>query len=809
MTFPPDDAAKKPPKPPSLVRPPFPVAHTPRKDDPEARWHPLDEHAFAVAEYASHFARSFGGETAAVWAQYLGRLHDLGKIDPGFQDYLWTCYLADYEQASRPPAGSAPHKQAGALVAKAALKGIAPFQHLAQPLFGHHGRMLDWVESQQQADERQKRAKEDVNQLRARARALHPDLDPEPPGPEAVAAFLASPHGREKRAAEMFFRFLYSCLTDADSLDTEKHLNPENSVARNRAIAAAPTIIALRDRLRERQTALIQNAKPSAVNTVRRLVYEDCVRAATEMTSRIVRLTVPTGGGKTLSSLAYALEFAARHGLSRVIYAIPFTSIADQTARVFEQVFEGMPGAVLEHHSALEDGIGQGSNNDNRSRKLASQNWDAAPIVVTTTVQLFESLFGGRPGKCRKLHRLANAVIVLDEVQALPPELLNPLLDGLRLLSENYNTTVVLCTATQPALSASGVSSAAFAGLDPEPPEIVHQPERHFDTLRRVRYRLEIADRWEWSRVADEMVTPQTSALCIVNTRRQALDLLAALDTAAASSTSAQPPVVLHLSTLMCGRHRRRVLQTVRDGLVAEREQGGPPILLASTQLVEAGIDLNFARVLRALGPLPSLIQAAGRCNREGLLDGLGEMIVFLPTVKDDIVPEGSYKVARELTENELKRLKRKHQEADFDDPAWVTAWFGAFYAKWGKRVDLYDVQRLRSEFAYGTVADKMRLIQDDTVSVFVLTYERDEARQILLEADALGRMTDVLWRRAQPLCVNVFRRDVERLGLEECYPGLFVWPGVYDARVGLTAFVQDTTTPATGFAYDPSGLIG
>jgi CRISPR-associated endonuclease/helicase Cas3 len=779
-------------------RPAYPVAHTPRKGDPEARWHRLDDHAFEVARLARLFAEPFGG---GVWAHYVGHLHDLGKFDKGFQDYLWQCYLAERANKRPPIRGSAPHKQAGALVADAVLNG--KLKRLAQPLYGHHGGMCDPHETINESQGKQNKAKNSLDEQRARARSLHPDLDPAPPGPEDVAALQKLPHARSDTALEMFFRFVFSCLTDADALDTEAHLNPEEAARRKAAAETVPTITTLRDRLIEHQKKLVSEAKPTKVNSVRRAVYEDCRRAAVAYTpGRVFTLTVPTGGGKTRSSLAFALEHAAAHqekyGLRRIVYAIPFTSIVDQTARDFDEVFEGMPGAVLEHHSAIE--AEENPDEARRSfedwRRLAAQNWDA-PLVVTTTVQLFESLLGSRPSRCRKLHRLAKSVIVLDEVQTLPPDLLDPLLDVLRLLTENFGATVVLCTATQPALTAADVPNPFLKGLDPSPVEIVREPTAHFEALDRVTYRIVARETpWDWPRVAAEMRAPGGggSALCIVNTRRQALDLLTALD------PGAKDPDVLHLSTLMCGLHRRRVLEEVRKRLKA-----GTPTLLASTQLVEAGVHLDFPRVLRALGPLPSIIQAAGRCNREGgRKKEDSKVIVFTPA--DDRLPPDLYRIARQRTVLFLEELARKGVlNPNFDDPSLVTDWYAQYYGELQQQVDKYNVQRDRAQYRYRTVADSVKIVRDDTVAALVLKYEPDEANAILDEAERMGRMTDALWRRAQPLLVNVYTRDAERWDLEERYPGLYLWPGIYDERTGLAALVQD---PGTGFAYDPSFQI-
>lgn len=469
-------------------RPPNWVAHTPSKKNP--KWHLLTDHLLGVTGRATEFAKALDTtETASAWAKYLGLLHDLGKFTDKFQDYLWACHLAEVRKKAPPKPGSAPHKQMGALVALDDMPRPAGML-FALPLHGHHGGMeapgTDGTTIENTLREKTDRA--EVKALRVLAESVDARLAAAAPDLNALAAM---PYAQEPRRMEMFLRLLFSCLTDADCLDTEEHNSPEE--AQRRRDNPPPILAGLRDRLRARQDSDFAAAQDTEVNRVRREVYDACRKAA-HLPPGVFDLTVPTGGGKTRSSLAFALEHAAQHGLRRVIYAIPYTSIVDQTAQVFRDLFGDDPGTVLEHHSAMEPKPRQGEGVDMEGgdqaelwRRLAAQNWDA-PLIVTTTVQLFESLFSNRPAACRKLHRLANSVIVLDEVQTLPANLLDPLLDGLKTLTENYGVTVVLCTATQPALK-QGVSRFLTGFVKVEP--IVPNPQRHFAALRRVRYRVE------------------------------------------------------------------------------------------------------------------------------------------------------------------------------------------------------------------------------------------------------------------------------------------------------------------------------
>lgn len=774
---------------PAPPEPPEWAAHTPSKKNP--RWNPLVRHTLRVTDKAVEFAGALdapdAAPMAAEWARYLGLLHDLGKFTERFQEYLRACHRADNREGSRPRPGSAPHKQHGALAAWNDLKpaGGANFALL---LYGHHGGMATPSDTHNKSREKTNDA--EIALLRACAVKADARLAAVAPN---VAVLAATPHGQSAQAAEMFLRFLFSCLTDADALDAEAHKNPDASARRG---AEPPSLAALRDRLRERQAGDFAQAPATPVNAVRREVYNACVRSALDFPPGVFELTVPTGGGKTRSSLAFSLEHAVKHGLRRVVYAIPYTSIVDQTAQVFQGLFGSDPGVVLEHHSAIEpkplraeDEAADGGDDAEQWRRLAAQNWDA-PLIVTTTVQLFESLFSNRPAACRKLHRLARSVIVLDEVQTLPPHLLTPLVDGLKTLAANFGVTVVLCTATQPALQ-GGVSDFLL-GFDPVQ-SIVPAPDRnrHFEALRRVRYRKR-DDLAEWAQVADEMRAAD-SCLCIVNTRRQARALMALLD------PERDEPTVFHLSTLMCGRHRRKVLDEV-----SQRLKAGLPTKLASTTVVECGVDLDFPRVLRAVGPLDRIVQAAGRCNREGRRPrDASEVTIFTPA--DGAMPGGLYETAVSLTEKLLTEMAARGEKLDLDDPDRMTRFFARFYHLLAADTDKNDVQERRGMFDYPEVARRVRLINEDTVSVLVHQYAPDEAAAILSAANAIGGMTRQLWQQAQPLCVSLPRTSVESGSVKvDVVPGgLYVWHGEYDSKTGVP-LLQDM---AHGPVYQPGEL--
>jgi CRISPR-associated endonuclease/helicase Cas3 len=510
---------------------------------------------------------------------------------------------------------------------------------------------------------------------------------------------------------------------------------------------------------------MLSGKKTSRINQIRHDVYQACIQAANQ-TQGFFRLTVPTGGGKTRSAMAFALKHALAHGLDRVIVAIPYTSIIEQTVKVYREIFGD--GTVVEHHSAVatrEESADPVSLSDVWSR-LAAENWDA-PIIVTTTVQLFESLFGRKTTACRKLHNISRTVIVLDEVQTLPVGLLEPILDGLRQLVAHFNVSVVLCTATQPALE----ESPYLKGL-PGMKEIIPDPVGLFVELgSRVRYELPSGVTWTWEQVAAEM-RQADQALAVVNTKNNGLALLEAL----------QDPTALHLSTLLCGAHRRDVLNEVD-----RRLKQGIPCRLVSTQVVEAGVDLDFPLVLRAMGPLDRIVQAAGRCNREGK-QVMGRVVIFEPD--EGQLPPGAYTSATATTRNLLARA-----DFEFHQPENYREYFQALYQVVEK--DAKEIQNLRARLDFPGVAERFRMIDDDGVSVVVRyrgMHDSDDTvdRLISYVQHREGKIPRWLLRQLQPYIVNVRSRLVDsyqRDGLlQELMPGLWEWLGKYDLVRGITA---------------------
>lgn len=736
-----------------VVQPAHLVAHTPPVGGSD--WHHLEDHSLAVAAMAATFAESFGGQDVAHW---LGLLHDAGKAHPDFQRYLFDCAREPKRKHA-----TVDHKTAGAAA-------LASARDLPQILLGHHGglRNLEDVTTRLRGYGTHERDRFDLAWSHFQSLGIIPAGGP-PPTPEWAKA---SPQSHE-----FYLRMLFSCLVDADALDTEAHWSRDASKLRALDI---PSLAACWSRFEIDQAALVTRTRASdqatsPVNTVRAGVYDACIQHATDAPG-FFRLTVPTGGGKTRASTAFALRHALANHLDRVIFAVPFLSITEQTVDVLRRAV-GSDRGVLEHHSGIEpiDDSASGEETVNeRWRQLASENWDA-PIVVTTTVQLFESLFGRKTRQCRKLHRIARSVIILDEFQTVPAHLRAPIFDVLKDLVTNYGTSVVLCTATQPVLDTIE-TELATNGI--RITELAPDPASAFATLQRVRYEWPDGNEtWAWERVAEEMRSTEQS-MVIVNTVRDAATLFQLLG----------DPDAFHLSTRMCGAHRREVL-----GLIRARLAGGEPCRVVSTQLVEAGVDLDFPLVLRAIGPLDRIAQAAGRCNREGKVPGLGRMVIFTP--EDNAMPGGAYRIGTGVT-----AMMLAEGQVDFADPATFDTYFRMLFAE--SNADERDIQHYRAERSYEEVAERFRIIDDDTFPVLVpYGGTAMQARDTLVVTSQRPSvsMRDA-FRAIQPYvvsCRTYERGAFEKAGvIAELLPGLWEWTAGYDDQLGI-ADARSLTTGA------------
>ena len=709
------------------------IAH--RTED--GREQPLIDHLRGTARLCEAFAQPFG---AGALGRELGLAHDAGKYSRAFQRRI------------RGEDVRVDHSTAGA-------QEIAPLfgWYAAYCVAGHHGGLPDGgsgsdVDSCPTLCGRLKRRVEPHEDF-AREVSL-----------ERVGFRLPRYLGKRGFTMSFFVRMLFSCLVDADFLDTEafcqKAPPPRGS---------ALTVQTLLARL-DAHTAKWKDPKapPTDLNLARNRILHACEEAGEALAPGLFTLTVPTGGGKTVSSLAFALHHARAHGKRRIVYVIPYTSVIEQTADKFREILGSE--AVLEHHSNVDfgDDGGESPDPEKERKKLASENWDM-PVVVTTAVQFFESLFANRPSKCRKLHNLADSVIIFDEAQTIPLKYLLPCVRAIAELTANYGASCVLCTATQPALG------PLFEALSPElaPREIA--PALPAEVFRRVRYEA-------LGRLSDEELTERLNAhervLCIVNTRKQAQAIYRLLD----------PQGSYHLSTLMTPQHRREMLTEIRKRL-DEKE----PCRVVSTSLIEAGVDVDFPVVYRAEAGLDSLVQAAGRCNREGRNAAEESPVyIFRPDAADSGRLPASMRRPLETMRSALRA------GAAPDDPRVIERYFTDLRRFSGPDIDkLSLVDRFEEgvqdpfhpAFPFAEAARDFRLIDQSTRAILIPC--RPEAEELAMRLRGKERSRALL-RKVGLHTVNVYAWQLDALralgALEPVEDELFILTDLsrYDERIGL-----------------------
>ncbi len=723
-----------------------PIAHTRGAGDT----HDLLDHLRGTAALARDFAAPFGAGEAAYVA---GLWHDLGKYAPAFQAKLRAARdsaLNDEDaEAQRAAAQKVDHSTAGAV--HAATKGLAG-SLVAFAIAGHHAGLADQPDLGTRLKE--KAPLLDV----ARAGGVPTDLLEAPLVADLDFA-RGLPPDEAKRRLEFWTRMVFSALCDADFLDTEAFMDAGRAAQRPTPVPLSSLAAAL-----DAFVASKENGAASAVNDARRTVRLACEARAMDGRG-LFTLTVPTGGGKTLAAMNFALRHAVAHGLERVIVAVPYNAILEQNAAVYRAAFASLGDEVIvEHHSALDP------DRESFRNKLASENWDA-PVVVTTTVQLFESLYARRPGACRKLHRLARSVIILDEAQTLPPKLLPAILDGLRELTARYGSTVVSCTATQPAFRKTPHLPCGLDGMR----EIVPDPAALFTALRRVAIELPgDAPAVTWTALAAD-IAREDDVLAIVHRRSDARELLDAVDAAVGHRET------VHLSALQCPAHRSALLDDVQ-----RRKAAGQPVRVVSTQLVEAGVDLDFATVFRALAGFDALAQAAGRCNREGRR-ALGAVRVFRAPTQP---PPGVLRSGLDVAMNLLRELP----DLDVLAPDAQRRYFERLYKNVGAEKDAKGIQELRARLLFASVAEAFTMIEDDWSAPVVVPFGDGATLLDRLRhggPDSADRRT---LRKLQRFTVSVPRRAHDELlrrgHLERVAEAVTAVPAhrrsAYDPRVGL-----------------------
>ncbi len=701
-------------------------------NDKEQRVQSLEAHNTHVAELAALFASEFGcGDIAHV----MGLLHDKGKEQTEWQKYIRgvTGYTPKYAKIKSGPN----HAYIGARIAQILYPQLAPL--IAQPIAGHHRGLYDYCEYIEESDK---------------------DIPKEVLIPESQPCAMPRLQNLKSYDLHHLVRMLFSCLVDADSLDTEGFMNPEQSSLRG----VHTTMEELLSKLEEHISHLKERSEETEVNRIRNYVQEQCVKES-RRDAGFYSLTVPTGGGKTLASVLWALHHAVRNRLHRVIIAIPYTSIIVQTAATLKAIFG--EENVLEHHSNVNpDDI---KNREQRERmQLATENWDY-PVIVTTNVQLFESLFSNKRSDCRKLHNIVKSVLILDEVQTLPLDFYKPIVHTLDTLCRLFDTSILFTTASQPVLTGRIEGTNPSIGFDAlhAVHEIIPEEARLHDKLRRVELKIDDTPK-SYDEIAAELAKHQR-VLCIVNTRRDAKELYERLP---------KEGICLHLSRMMCPAHVAATIQHIKSALKGEN---GCPVRVIATQLVEAGVDIDFPVVYRQEAGLDSILQAAGRCNREGK-NGICTTYVF-SLGKEHSLPPGFISQTNNARLNMVGRY-------DWFAPETMVAYFKQLHC----RIDNFDKQQMqellyKSACEFEEAANRFHLIDDQTIPVLINWRDSINLYQRLLSEGP----TYQLMKQMAQYSISIRKSDFDKLekmgAIEEPFESIYVItdPAFYHHDTGLS----------------------
>ena len=649
----------------------------------------VKDHLRGTADLAEEFAAKFG---KADWGYCCGMLHDIGKYSQEFQRKIHENLNIQVD-----------HSTAGAKVCNE-LGGY--YWLLTYCIAGHHAGLLDLGRKglpssllgrleKRLCDYSAFEKEIKIPQITTPPITLNPEKDPH-------------------FALSVFIRMLYSCLVDADFLDTE-HFMSNGTVQRD----SGECMEVLLDKLKDRIAKWLVNRDDTTVNGRRSEILRNCLEQG-KNPKGVFQLTVPTGGGKTVASLAFALQHAVENHMDRVIYVIPYTSIIEQNAQVFREILGSEN--VLENHSNVD----YESSEEFKPMQLAAENWDK-PVVVTTNVQFFESLYANKSSKCRKLHNIVNSVIIFDEAQMLPANYLKPCMAMIEELLQQYGTSIVLCTATQPALQ-------QFLPEKYVARELCPRRDEQFRFFERVTYQnIDTVTEEEMA----EKLQQEWHALCIVNTRKRAQRLYEQL----------QGEGVYHLSTTMYPAHRKRALAEIRERL---DDKKGKKCIVISTSLVEAGVDLDFTSVYRELAGVDSIIQAAGRCNRNGE-SGKDKSIVRIFQWEDKESVSGQ----RQQIDTTKNLLAEGRDITALDN---ITEYFRRLYRIKGESLDIKKIldKFKDGNYQFATVAGEFNLIEENTVTVYI---NREPEAEALLQEILQQGLTKSRMRRAGQYCVNVRKK--------------------------------------------------
>lgn len=697
------------------------------------------EHCTGVAKLMNAFSLS---ETYSCLYEFCGLTHDIGKYSSDFQKYISGENI------------KVKHSIYGAIFA---IK--QSMLEVAMPIYGHHAglpnrpNMLLDIKTEHSNygptyNEILKRWKEDTEN-----KVNIPDDEP----------FRAIPDILQK---ELFVRMLFSSLVDADSLDTERHFSADRFNMRSCQPLNAELLL---NQLQRKRFDFFMNDPEKSnrpINKLRNSVREYAESKA-NLPQGFFSLTLPTGMGKTLCSINWALHHAVCHkSIKRIIIVLPFISIIDQTAEELKAIFnEEGNDYVLEHHSNIIY-IDENNTDENNSKQLATENWDY-PIIITTAVQFFESLFSNKRSACRKLHNIQDSIIIFDEIQTLPLNITEPSLVMLDNLQQLCRCSILFCTATQPDFR----TRKGFCGIS-HIESLVEDPQYVFDATKRVKYHpVNSYKPMAISELADMVIKKRKSALVVFNTKKKARLFYDEIN-------GTDGYKIFHLSTTMCPVHRKETIRTICKALT-----GNDPIIVSSTQLIEAGVDMDFPTVYRELAPLESIIQSAGRCNREGK-NGIGDVYLFSLTESGQ--PSKEYHAWLEFANLLYKGNEEKLCTHDF---------YEYYYRELVKNyahTDKYNITEDRKKLLYQTVADKYKIIDSNSKSLFVYEYNSD-SRLLYSQVKDKEYLTKQERQQVAQYCVQVYDNfpcdNASFIGSERC--GLLVWHGAYSPYCGLP-FIED-----------------
>ena len=739
----------------------------------------IEEHCLNVARLARELIYEDEDSCGLKDLAYnAGLLHDFGKYRPDFQRYILAASGAN-QSGKVPP--KAPHAIVGAIEARRLFDDPMIAETLAYCISGHHRGLYDHNEMERRLRHGEHKRWCDACEKLTSAENLETadfdDVD-------------------EPDDLQMAIRMLFSALVDADRLDTERFMTPDLSAERLRIKGNYASLSTLRERLRAK-TESFRSAPDTPVNRARAYFLESCRTHGAESDPGIYTLSLPTGAGKTISSMAWALEMAIRNHHDRIIYVIPYTSIITQTAMVFREIFG--EENILEHHSeVVVEQQGEGDSNDEQMSRLKflTENWDA-PIILTTNVQFFESLFASKPAKCRKVHSIANSVIVMDEVQALPEGFLSPILSAISTLSGAFHCSILCCSATQPvydeALSSPDDGGDYYIPLDTKG-DLVPREAKYFTPFDRVDYHLE--PQTVTSQELAERLAAEHSVLCVVNSRKDAGQVYRALR----DLPKVKADEVIHLSRSMCSAHLRRAIETIK-----ERMREGEPTKVISTQLIEAGVDLDFPCVWRAHSGLGSIIQAGGRCNREGKMEQRGQVFVF--SLTDGSKSFGN--IARGCNATKMLLHKLSNKIADPTDPEVIAKYYRLYF----RDIPDFDTEGIGKDLTddpedinYESAAEHFKLIDDKGTFPVIVPY-MEEGKALVRKIRNHEILSREDYHRMQEYSVSLRQGDyttllghgnIEQIPWGEDFISVLVDDNCYDSVAGVVIsnhWVEETQT--------------